>query len=120
MSAKTSTAEVVIKGLITTNGWMVGYRNDIAFAVIVEGGQSGSKAAGQVASCPATDHPSHSSRFDPFQRQAARRSDARRVRLKLGPIDPYDQPALNARISLTADFAGGVEGDQVQVRRGAG
>jgi cell division protein FtsI/penicillin-binding protein 2 len=48
VSAKTGTAEVVVKGKVTTNGWMVGYRNDIAFAVIVEGGQSGSKAAGPI------------------------------------------------------------------------
>jgi cell division protein FtsI/penicillin-binding protein 2 len=48
VSAKTGTAEVVVKGKVTTNGWMVGFRNDIAFACIVEGGASGAKAAGPV------------------------------------------------------------------------
>jgi cell division protein FtsI/penicillin-binding protein 2 len=46
--AKTGTAEVVSNGKVITNGWMVGYRGDVAFAVIVEGGTSGSKAAGPI------------------------------------------------------------------------
>ena len=72
MSAKTGTAGRQRRA-VTTNGWMVGYRNDIAFAVIVEGGQSGSKAAGPLAvPLSATDHPSHSVRLT-HQRQAARR-----------------------------------------------
>lgn len=48
VSAKTGTAEVVVNGKVTTNGWMIGYRGDVAFAVIVEGGASGSKAAGPI------------------------------------------------------------------------
>jgi cell division protein FtsI/penicillin-binding protein 2 len=48
VSAKTGTAEVVVNGKVTTNGWMVGYRGDVAFAVIVEGGKSGATAAGPV------------------------------------------------------------------------
>jgi cell division protein FtsI/penicillin-binding protein 2 len=31
-----------------TNGWMVGFRGDVAFAVIVEGGASGAKTAGPI------------------------------------------------------------------------
>ena len=46
--AKTGTAEVVSNGKTITNGWMVGYRGDVAFAVIVEGGASGAKAAGPI------------------------------------------------------------------------
>jgi len=46
--AKTGTAEVVSNGKVITNGWMVGYRGDVAFAVVVEGGASGSKAAGPI------------------------------------------------------------------------
>ena len=49
VSAKTGTAEVFSGGKVVTNGWMVGYRGDIAFAVIVEGGVSGAKAAGPIA-----------------------------------------------------------------------
>jgi cell division protein FtsI/penicillin-binding protein 2 len=48
VAAKTGTAEVVEKGKVITNGWMVGYRGDVAFAVIVEGGASGAKAAGPI------------------------------------------------------------------------
>ncbi|MEU4605349.1 penicillin-binding transpeptidase domain-containing protein [Kribbella sp. NPDC023972] len=48
VAAKTGTAEVVQNGKVVTNGWMVGYRGDVAFAVIVEGGESGSKAAGPI------------------------------------------------------------------------
>lgn len=48
VSAKTGTAEVVANGKVITNGWMVGYRGDVAFAVIVEGGASGAKAAGPI------------------------------------------------------------------------
>ena len=46
--AKTGTAELVSNGKVITNGWMVGFRGDVAFAVIVEGGASGSKAAGPI------------------------------------------------------------------------
>ncbi|MGW1341698.1 penicillin-binding transpeptidase domain-containing protein [Kribbella sp. NPDC002412] len=48
VAAKTGTAEVVQNGKVVTNGWMVGYRGDVAFAVIVEGGESGAKAAGPI------------------------------------------------------------------------
>ena len=48
MPAKTGTAEVVYNGKVITNGWMVGYRGDVAFAVIVEGGTSGGQAAGPI------------------------------------------------------------------------
>ncbi|MEV8377730.1 penicillin-binding transpeptidase domain-containing protein [Kribbella sp. NPDC056861] len=50
VAAKTGTAEVVANGKVITNGWMVGYRGDVAFAVIVEGGVSGGKAAGPIVS----------------------------------------------------------------------
>lgn len=48
VAAKTGTAEVVSDGKVITNGWMMGYRGDVAFAVIVEGGASGAKAAGPI------------------------------------------------------------------------
>ncbi|TWD80398.1 cell division protein FtsI/penicillin-binding protein 2 [Kribbella amoyensis] len=48
VSAKTGTAEVVSNGKVITNGWMVGFRGDVAFAAIVEGGESGGKAAGPI------------------------------------------------------------------------
>lgn len=48
VSAKTGTAEVVSNGKVVTNGWMVGFRGDLAFAVVVEGGASGAKAAGPI------------------------------------------------------------------------
>ncbi|HEY0695475.1 MAG TPA: penicillin-binding transpeptidase domain-containing protein [Kribbella sp.] len=48
VSAKTGTAEVVSNGKVITNGWMVGFRGDVAFAAIVEGGKSGSTAAGPL------------------------------------------------------------------------
>ncbi|MGZ0150058.1 penicillin-binding transpeptidase domain-containing protein [Kribbella sp. WER1] len=48
VAAKTGTAEVVVGGKVTTNAWMAGYRGDVAFAVIVEGGASGSHTAGPI------------------------------------------------------------------------
>ncbi|TCC11565.1 penicillin-binding transpeptidase domain-containing protein [Kribbella soli] len=48
VAAKTGTAEVVANGKVTTNAWMAGYRGDVAFAVIVEGGESGSHTAGPL------------------------------------------------------------------------
>jgi len=48
VAAKTGTAEVVVKGKVATNAWMAGYRGDVAFAVIVEGGESGSHTAGPI------------------------------------------------------------------------
>ncbi|MGY4767638.1 penicillin-binding transpeptidase domain-containing protein [Kribbella sp. CWNU-51] len=48
VAAKTGTAELVQGGKVVTNAWMAGYRGDVAFAVIVEGGESGSHAAGPI------------------------------------------------------------------------
>jgi cell division protein FtsI/penicillin-binding protein 2 len=48
VAAKTGTAEVVVNGKVGTNAWMAGYRGDVAFAVIVEGGESGSHTAGPI------------------------------------------------------------------------
>ena len=48
VAAKTGTAEVVANGKVVTNAWMAGYRGDVAFAVIVEGGESGSHTAGPI------------------------------------------------------------------------
>ncbi|TDO67580.1 cell division protein FtsI/penicillin-binding protein 2 [Kribbella sp. VKM Ac-2571] len=48
VATKTGTAEVVANGKVTTNAWMAGYRGDVAFAVIVEGGESGSHTAGPI------------------------------------------------------------------------
>ncbi|MEU8225403.1 penicillin-binding transpeptidase domain-containing protein [Kribbella sp. NPDC048915] len=48
VAAKTGTAEVVVNGKVATNAWMAGYRGDVAFAVIVEGGESGSHTAGPI------------------------------------------------------------------------
>ncbi|MDI2125931.1 penicillin-binding transpeptidase domain-containing protein [Yinghuangia seranimata] len=45
VGCKTGTAEV---GTTSTNAWMVAYRGDIAVAVLVEGGTSGSGAAGPI------------------------------------------------------------------------
>ncbi len=55
--AKTGTAEYA-KGKGTgTNAWMVGYRGDIAFAVLVENGRSGSEDASPVVSSLLTHLP---------------------------------------------------------------
>ena len=43
--AKTGTAEVADGNKTTTNAWMIGYRGDLAFAVLVEGGSSGAHDA---------------------------------------------------------------------------
>jgi cell division protein FtsI/penicillin-binding protein 2 len=48
VAAKTGTAELVSGGKVITNAWMAGYRGDVAFAVIVEGGASGSHTAGPI------------------------------------------------------------------------
>lgn len=45
VGAKTGTAEIGTK----TNAWMVGFRGDLAFAVVVEGGSSGGHDAGPLA-----------------------------------------------------------------------
>jgi len=44
VGAKTGTAEIGTK----TNAWMVGFRGDLAFAVVVEGGASGGHDAGPI------------------------------------------------------------------------
>ncbi|MBA2444832.1 MAG: penicillin-binding protein [Nocardioidaceae bacterium] len=46
--AKTGTAEYDEGGQLGTNAWMIGYRGDLAFAVLVENGSSGAQDAGPV------------------------------------------------------------------------
>lgn len=53
VGAKTGTAEIGTK----TNAWMVGFRGDLAFAVVVEGGSSGGHDAGPLAKTLLTDVP---------------------------------------------------------------
>ncbi len=48
LHAKTGTAEVQEGKRIATNAWMIGYRGDIAFAVLVENGRSGAQDAGPI------------------------------------------------------------------------
>ena len=48
--AKTGTAEVADGSKTTTNAWMIGYRGDLAFAVLVEGGTSGAHDAAPLVS----------------------------------------------------------------------
>jgi cell division protein FtsI/penicillin-binding protein 2 len=48
LHAKTGTAEVQEGKRTTTNAWMIGFRGDLAFAVLVENGESGAQAAGPV------------------------------------------------------------------------
>jgi cell division protein FtsI/penicillin-binding protein 2 len=48
LHAKTGTAEVQEGKRTTTNAWMIGYRGDVAFAVLVENGDSGSQDAGPI------------------------------------------------------------------------
>lgn len=43
--AKTGTAEVERDGNVGTNAWLIGYRGDLAFAIMVEGGESGAHDA---------------------------------------------------------------------------
>lgn len=49
VGAKTGTAEYGTETLPRTHAWMVGFRGDLAFAVLVEDGRSGSKTAGPIA-----------------------------------------------------------------------
>jgi cell division protein FtsI/penicillin-binding protein 2 len=49
VGAKTGTAEFGTDSPPRTHAWMVGFRGDLAFAVLVEDGQSGSKTAGPIA-----------------------------------------------------------------------
>ena len=46
--AKTGTAEVQEGKRVATNAWMIGYRGDLAFAVLVENGRSGARDAGPI------------------------------------------------------------------------
>lgn len=46
--AKTGTAEYQDGDRIGTNAWMIGYRGDLAFAVVVENGESGAHDAGPI------------------------------------------------------------------------
>lgn len=48
--AKTGTAEYARGDGTGTNAWMVGYRGDVAFAVLVENGRSGSEDAAPIVS----------------------------------------------------------------------
>jgi cell division protein FtsI/penicillin-binding protein 2 len=49
VGAKTGTAEYGTDSPPRTHAWMVGFRGDLAFAVVVEDGVSGSKTAGPIA-----------------------------------------------------------------------
>jgi cell division protein FtsI/penicillin-binding protein 2 len=48
VSAKTGTAEYGPSGATRTHAWMIGFRGDLAFAVFVENGESGSHDAAPV------------------------------------------------------------------------
>jgi cell division protein FtsI/penicillin-binding protein 2 len=49
VGAKTGTAEIGTATPPKTHAWLIGYRGDLAFAVLVEEGDSGSHTAGPVA-----------------------------------------------------------------------
>ena len=49
VGAKNGTAEFGTGSKPDTHAWMVGFRGDLAFAVLVENGESGSKTAGPIA-----------------------------------------------------------------------
>ncbi len=46
---KTGTAEYQVGSKLRSHGWFIGYRGDLAFAVIVEGGGFGASSAGPIA-----------------------------------------------------------------------
>ena len=46
---KTGTAEYLNGTKLASHGWFIGYRGDVAFAVLVEGGGYGAHSAGPVA-----------------------------------------------------------------------
>jgi hypothetical protein len=46
---KTGTAEYLSGGKLRSHGWFIGYRGDLAFAVLVEGGGLGADSAGPIA-----------------------------------------------------------------------
>jgi cell division protein FtsI/penicillin-binding protein 2 len=55
--AKTGTAEYDVGGSIGTNAWLIGYRGDLAFAVLVENGESGGHDAAPLAAAFLTSLP---------------------------------------------------------------
>lgn len=46
---KTGTAEYQVGNKLKSHGWFIGYRGDLAFAVLVEGGGFGATSAGPIA-----------------------------------------------------------------------
>ena len=46
---KTGTAEYLVGTHLRSHGWFIGYRGDLAFAVLVEGGGFGASSAGPIA-----------------------------------------------------------------------
>jgi hypothetical protein len=46
---KTGTAEYGVGSKLKSHGWFIGYRGDLAFAVLVEGGGFGASSAGPIA-----------------------------------------------------------------------
>ncbi|MBA3266393.1 MAG: hypothetical protein H0T14_08520 [Nocardioidaceae bacterium] len=55
--AKTGTAEFDEAGRLGTNAWMIGFRGDLAFAVLVENGSSGAHDAGPIVRAILQDLP---------------------------------------------------------------
>ena len=55
--AKTGTAEYAEGGGTGTNAWMIGYRGDVAFAVFVANGSSGSHDAAPIVDAVLTGLP---------------------------------------------------------------
>ena len=49
VSAKTGTAEYGVEDPPRSHAWIIGFQGDIAFAVFVEGGESGSWTAAPIA-----------------------------------------------------------------------
>jgi cell division protein FtsI/penicillin-binding protein 2 len=56
--AKTGTAEYANGTGTGTNAWIIGYRGDVAFAVLVENGTSGAHDAAPIVSALLSDLPS--------------------------------------------------------------
>jgi cell division protein FtsI/penicillin-binding protein 2 len=57
--AKTGTAEFDKGNGTGTNAWMIGYRGDIAFSVLVENGKSGSEDAAPIVVSLLNGLPTH-------------------------------------------------------------
>ena len=55
--AKSGTAEYQDGNRVRTHAWMIGYRGDLAFAVLVENGQSGADDAGPVVTSVLSEIP---------------------------------------------------------------